>query len=450
MHSFLNTMEERHRSLLLKQNPWWRDEHLSLPAFERNLLTELHPYMKYKQILAVTGLRRVGKTILLKQLIHKLTAPKQNICYISFDDIDFQNYTIAEDLINYFLEFSDKTAMRYLFLDEIQKLPHWADLLKTYYDAEGNLKIVLSGSASLGITSDKETLAGRILTFHLPVLTFSEYVRYFHMEHAISPTDLFREYDVKFAHKKEQYTSLFNEYLIKGAFPELLEVPVEEKEYIQKYIKESVIEKSIVDIARLMKEDEKIIYDLFRLLANSNARLFEILNLSNILKINRNRVSQYINLLEKAFLITITYNFTSSVAKQIRANKKQYIAHSSLVIALLDYPFEVINTEIAGYLVEGVIVNSVEKPSFWRTPQKDEVDIITKKKMPIEVKYQAQITPMDLRALLKFLKKFNLSKGIIVTKNLLEKRKVNGTEITFIPAWLFLLMQNHQGKQRSQ
>lgn len=446
MHLLTSTMDERHRSLLLKQNPWWRGEQLSLPTFERDLLTELLDYLKYKQILAITGLRRVGKTILLKQLIYKLAVPKKNICYISFDDIDFQNYTIAEDLIKYFFEFSDKKTMRYLFLDEIQKLPHWADLLKTYYDTEENLKIILSGSASLEIKSEKETLAGRIFTFHLPTLTFSEYVRYFHLEHTISPTDLFREYDLKFSNKKERYKSLFNEYLIKGAFPELLEVPMKEKEYIQKYIKESVIEKSIVDIARLMKEDEKIIYDLFRLLANSNARLFEILNLSNILKINRNRISQYINLLEKAFLITVTYNFTASVAKQIRANKKQYATHSSLVITLLDYPFEVVNTEIAGHLVEGAIVNSIEKPSFWRTPQKDEVDIITKKRMPIEVKYQSQISSGDLRALLKFMKKYHISKGVVITKDILEKRKANGLEITLIPAWIFLLMQNQYKK----
>ena len=126
-------MDERHRRLLIKQNPWWKDKHIALPEFERYLLEELLRYIKYKQILAVIGLRRVGKTILLKQIIQKLNSTKNNICYISFDDIDFQKYTIAEDIINYFLEFSDKNTTRYLFLDEIQKLPHWADLLKTYY-----------------------------------------------------------------------------------------------------------------------------------------------------------------------------------------------------------------------------------------------------------------------------------------------------------------------------
>ncbi|MCX6665527.1 MAG: ATP-binding protein [Euryarchaeota archaeon] len=435
-------MEERHKLLLIKLNPWWNNQTVTLPTFERDLLQEILQYLPYKQVLTIIGLRRVGKTIIMKQIIQKIQEPKQNICYISFDDIDFQDYRIAEDLINYFLEYSDKNKKRYLFLDEIQKLPHWADLIKTYYDNEENLKIILSGSASLEVKKGKETLAGRILSFHLPVVSFSEYVRYFKKDHTISTDNIFREYDLQFAEKKETYQTLWNEYLIKGAFPELIDIPLSEKEYITKYIKESVIEKSISDIARITNEDEKLIYELFRLLANSNARLFEIINLANILKINRNRLSHYISLLEKSFLITIAYNYTASVAKQVRSNKKQYIAHSSLVIAILDYPFEVLTTELSGHLVEGVITTSIKNSSFWRSPQKDEVDIITKEGFPIEVKYQTQITSNDIRSLLKFCKKFRKDKGIVLTKNLLEKHNIENIDIQYLPAWFYSLMQH--------
>ena len=90
--------------------------------FERDLIKDLQRYIEYRQILGIVGLRRVGKTILMKQIASKLHAPENNICYISLDDIDFQKYEIVEDLINYFLEFSDKNERRYLFLDEVQKL----------------------------------------------------------------------------------------------------------------------------------------------------------------------------------------------------------------------------------------------------------------------------------------------------------------------------------------
>ncbi len=141
-------------------------------------------------------------------------------------------------------------------------------------------------------------------------------------------------------------------------------------------------------------------------------------------------------------MIRIVYNFTASVAKQVRANKKHFIAHPSIVLALLDYPFEVINTEVSGHLVESLMVNNLEKISFWRTPQKDEVDIILKKQnklIPIEVKYKSQITKNDLRSLLKFCDKFKLKKGIVVTKDLFKKEEVDKKEILFVPVWLFLL-----------
>ncbi len=436
-------MEERHRNLLIKQNPWWQDKEIKLPEFERDMLGTLQEYVKYRQIIALVGLRRVGKTVIMKQIINKLDASRNNVCYISFDDIDFQKYAVAQDLIDYFLEFSDKGKRRFLFLDEIQKLEHWEDLLKTYYDTEDNLKIFVSGSSSLELKSNKETLAGRILTFHLPVLGFGEFARYFGMDSAISSKDLFREYDLKFAAKKEKYNSLFEIYLLKGAFPELLDI--DDEDFIKKYIKESVIEKTIVDIARAAKEDEKIIYELLRLLSNSNASLFEIENLSNILKVNRNLVSRYVSLIEKSFLIKVSYNFTSSVAKQVRASKKQYSAHSSIVIAMLDYPFGITKMPIVGHLVEAVVANNVENSAFWRSPEKDEVDIISKEKeviVPIEVKYQQDITKDDLRPLLKFSKRFNAERGVIVTRNLLEKQRIGSMEILLVPAWLFLLCRD--------
>ena len=433
-------MEERHKRLLIRQNPWWGELKIEVPEFERDLLKELSKYAKYRQVIAVVGLRRVGKTILMKQLIKKILRKmvQNNVCYISFDDIDFQKYELAEDLINYFIEFSDKNKKRYLFLDEIQKLPNWADLLKTYYDIETNLKIFVSGSSSLEVKKSKETLAGRILTFNLPVLTFKEFVRYHGMEYRVHG-DLSKEYDQKFLMKKEKYTELFNDYLVRGGFPELLEN--DNEEFIKKYIKESVIEKVIIDISRIARENERIVYELFRLLANSNAQLFENISLASTLKINRNLVAQYIELLEKSFLIKIAYNFTKSVAKQVRVSKKQYIAHSSIVIALLDYPFEIIKTELVGHLVESTIASHIGKFSFLRI-QQNEVDIITeknKKLLPIEIKYKSQISNKDLRNLIKFMEKFKVKDGVVVTRYLFEKLKLDDKNILFIPAWMFLL-----------
>jgi len=72
--------EERHRALLIRQNPWWQGKKTEIHVFERDLLSKIQKYIKYKQILAITGLRRVGKTTIMKQVIQGLDAPKKNIC----------------------------------------------------------------------------------------------------------------------------------------------------------------------------------------------------------------------------------------------------------------------------------------------------------------------------------------------------------------------------------
>jgi predicted AAA+ superfamily ATPase len=432
-------MDDRHLRLLVRQNPWWQDEKLPLPQFERDLADKIRKYLEYRQIIAVVGLRRVGKTTLIKQILDGVDVPKNNICIISLDDIDFQKYEVVEELINYFLEYSQKNRKRILFLDEIQKLPNWADLLKTYYDLEENLKILISGSASLDISEKKETLAGRILTFHLPLLTYKEYVRYHGQISETPGKDLHREYDLIFNPKKERYERLFTEYLTKGAFPELLDTKNEE--YVRKYVKESVVEKSIADISKTTGGDQRIIYELFRLLVGSNARLFEIKNLADTLQTNRNTISQYINHLEKAFLVKISYNYTGSVAKQVRTSKKQYCAHSSIVISMLDYPKDILNTEVTGHLVEATIANHLTRFSFWRTPQY-EVDFILEednKTIPLEVKYKTHFNKKDTKGLNKFMDKYKIKKAYMITKDKLKKIKQDDKTIQYIPAWYYLL-----------
>ncbi len=108
---------------------------------------------------------------------------------------------------------------------------------------------------------------------------------------------------------------------------------------------------------------------------------------------------------------------------------------------MLDYPYEIINTEVAGHLVESAIANSMEKFSFWRTPQ-HEVDIIVEinnKIIPIEVKYKVHIDKKDIKGIIKFMEEFKVKKGFVITKEMLRQEIMGDKELIFIPAWLFLL-----------
>ena len=196
------------------QNPWYRNRAFR-PAEEklpkRNAFDDLWADItNLRQIISISGLRRVGKSTLIKQIINSLLENKTDpykILYFSFDQptILEEKDTLEKIITLYLKEILNKDIYKikqkvYIFLDEIQLIPFWQDIVKRYYDISPNLKFIVSGSASLLISSkSKESLAGRIFEKKLSPLTFSEY-------------------------KKLSKNRDFEEFLNFGQFPELLDI----------------------------------------------------------------------------------------------------------------------------------------------------------------------------------------------------------------------------------
>ncbi len=129
----------------------------------------------------VTGLRGVGKTTLLHQVIQHLLDSKvesRRILYFSFDEERFDIGDVIQTYLTQVLrrDIADLDRV-YFFLDEVHKVEDWEGKVKVYYDLNPNIKFFLSGSASLTLSSKaKESLAGRLYEFVLKPLTFCEYL----------------------------------------------------------------------------------------------------------------------------------------------------------------------------------------------------------------------------------------------------------------------------------
>ncbi len=95
-------LDDRIKTWIREYNPSWDGKPEILPKFTRSLLETVAKFMGTKQILAVTGLRRVGKTVLMKQILEKTPVPK-NALYFMFDDLLAQKPDVLEDIIDYFL-----------------------------------------------------------------------------------------------------------------------------------------------------------------------------------------------------------------------------------------------------------------------------------------------------------------------------------------------------------
>ena len=138
---------------LKETNKWWKNN-FEIDYKNREIYGKIKKFIKTQQIIALTGLRRVGKTTLMLKIVDdKLNSGfnPENIIYFSFDD--FKDIKI-KDVANSYAYFMNKNMDKgnYLFLfDEIQKIEEWEEQVKRIYDNYKNFKIIVSGSESLFI-----------------------------------------------------------------------------------------------------------------------------------------------------------------------------------------------------------------------------------------------------------------------------------------------------------
>jgi predicted AAA+ superfamily ATPase len=421
--------------LIYEYNPHLNQKKVEIPSFRRDLYFDLEKWLPKKQALAIVGLRRTGKTTIMRQLMENL----EGAYFFSFDEEETQSKEVLVFVIDYLL---NNLKARCIFLDEVHYVSDWEGVLKRYYD-QSPVKFILSGSESLEISKSKSALAGRLVTFKLESLSFREYlglkgkkidIRGEFLEDLDKIESLYEQLLVD----KEIFEEEFLEYIYKGSFPELF------SEYdpsvVRKYIGELVIRKIIYrDIPATYDIRRKdLLYELFRYVCANSSSLFEIKNLCTLFQADYDTVSNYLFYLRSAFLVRVAESYSKSLARRMRKNKKIYVTHPSLAFATLGYTKDMLVEKILGQYVETLFAHDF----FFRDARKNEVDVVRvdRKPLPIEIKYQSQISPSDFKGIFKFMGEFDLKEGIIVTKDLFERRKFREKEILFIPAWLFLLI----------
>lgn len=418
--------------LIYEYNQQLKREEIEVPRFKRELYEEVKKWIEKRQIIGIVGLRRTGKTTLMRQMMKELDNP----AFFSFDEEETQKKEVLVYVIDYFI---NSISAKYIFLDEVHYVPDWEGVLKRYYDTKG-LKFIVSGSESLEITKAKESLAGRIIVLKLDTLSFSEFLGMSGLETNAKKIEKFdfetvkNEYH-KLLPKKEEMEEFFRNYVFKGAFPEMADE--EDEEIIQKYIEELVVKKIIYrDIPRIFDiRMRNILYDVFLYVCENTSGIFNIRSLADALNINYETAQNYIFYLRSSFLLKISQNYSGSPAKRMRKNKKIHVVHPSLAMAALRYSKSELRDRIMGQYVESLFAGDY----FWRDKNKNEVDLIipSKPPIPVEIKYQNRVARDDVRPLLKFMDRFGAPYGIVITKNVLKAEEIKGKRVYFVPAWVW-------------
>jgi predicted AAA+ superfamily ATPase len=428
--------------LLVRLNPWWRGKAVEGIAGlrPRFLYQRLLEQMKNKQIIAITGPRRTGKSTLMRHLIQHLlnegTKPT-DIMYFSFDEVLARDPEVIEKvLITYERSFLMRELRDvFIFLDEVQYIENWAAILKRYYDLDVGIKFVISGSQSLAVKKGGESLAGRIYEFQLPPLSFREFLYLAGEEENKVSLELERLEETKkrLLLKKGQILAALSRYLRQGSFPELIrEENVENaRQYVASLLKKVIFE----DIPMVFPiENPALLNEMLKLIAKRPGMLLEYQSLASSLGMTRQTASKYISILEEAYLVRILANYRKSDLAVARKAKKAYLVAHAYALPFIDLE-EVLARP--SWLVENVIACHLDARFFWRNS--GEVDFVVNGE-PIEVKSGEG---ENLKWVTKFMKKFSAERGIVVTEDTLERKIVDADgkklEVLLVPLWLFLL-----------
>ncbi|MBU4299261.1 ATP-binding protein [Patescibacteria group bacterium] len=411
---------------ILKQNSWWeKKEFEEIKNYkERFLFKEIGRYLKEPQIIAVVGLRRTGKTVILLQIIKKLLKRKitpKRILYFSFDEILGKDPEVIEKVLDIYENEVRKEELKnvFIFFDEVNHLKNWQVILKRYYDLKRGIKFFVSGSSSIYLKKTKESLAGRIYEFELKPLSFREFLYL----RGIKIHDLNLQ---RLTLKRE-----LNKYFLSGSLPEIIQETDFSK--IKKYIN-SLIDKIIFyDIPKIynISEPEALKF-ILSLIAQKPGITLEYHNLASILKLSYQTVSKYVDYLEKAYLIKLLHNFRGSPLARARKLKKAYLGSINLSPAFLDSEKEIL--EILPLLAENLVCLSLDAKWFWK--KYTEIDFYHKK-LPIEVKYTEN--KPDIKNNLLAAKNLKSKMLLVITKDYQGEDEIKGEKVKFIPLWKWLL-----------
>ena len=418
------------KKLIISYNPWW-ENNFSLNYKEREIYnTEIKKFINTPQIIALTGIRRVGKTTIIYKIINDYISQKidpKSIFYFSFDST--KNIDLLELIEEYELitKKSIKKDKLIFCFDEIQKVEDWENKLKTIYDIQKlkeNIKIYISGSESLFIKKkSKESLAGRIFDFKVSQLSFKEYLNF----KGIDYSNLLLQ--------ESTLIKSFDNYILTQGFPELINTN-KDIEVMKTYTGDILEKVMYADIIKQYNiRDIPTLESIIKIISKEPGQILDLVSLSNELKVSRQTISTYIQYLIDSFLIKKIYNYSKNTRKSEKKLKKYYPAIISNSVLFSN------DILLRSKVFENLVINQTDVDFFWRDDYKNEVDavFVGKNTIPLEIKYGK----IDIKGIIRFLKANNLKEGYIISYKEERDIKEKGKPIIHvIPAWKFLLNKN--------
>lgn len=318
-----------------------------------------------KPIKVITGIRRSGKSFILKRIYKKLSesVPKKNLLFINFENDRLTgslNLSSLRSIYDLFKLKSDPDYRLYLFLDEIQNIPEWEKFVRTIYDSNDD-DIYITGSNSHLLSSEFSTvIGGRILEYRLNPFTFSEFLEF----NGIGSHDLFSIND-----RKTELSRLLETYMKSGGFYEVFSISTDQKNIYRQSLIEKILIKDIISRYRIQKPD--IIQNLYFYIARNPGSIISSAKLSSVMGINDKTISLFLSYLSNVYLLGRVDKYQWKTKNIFRTQKKYYLSDN--LFSHLCQDSRKIENFVYTHLIERY---GASKVFFLRNEKGQEVDFI--------------------------------------------------------------------------
>jgi uncharacterized protein len=381
------------------------------------------------KIIALTGIRRSGKTSMLMLLAQHLTKKQKNVCYINLEDDRLRYHkNVLDDIIKFF---GDEG---YLLLDEITEIDGWQGWLSRIHELyKTQLHVIVSSSRNT-LSKPTKPLRGRLLVYELYPLSFQEYLSFNKISQKQTTVDI---------GKREKAFHIYQQY---GGFPEvtLTTNPMDKIRILHGYFRDIIG----LDIAEMSHQDISIVEHFARYVIQSPYfSASKCLNFFKSLgyKIGKEKILQLERYAQSAYLFFFIPIFSYTVKDCLQYPRKAYVGDVGMYSSVQ-------KTQDKGRVYENIVFLELKQKMkenqelfYWKNKKGLETDFVIKQGEDVIqlIQVTADITDektknREINAVIGCAQEFNLTQAIIITQSVHTSIVVKDISLQFVPLiqWL--------------
>lgn len=291
----------------------------------------LYQHFQPSRLTGLIGPRGVGKTTLMLQYIKEHLAADNEAFYFAADSVYFQQASLLEFVDTlYHLE-----GYRFFFIDEVHQYDNWQQELKNLYDAFPDVSIVYSGSSMLELRKGSHDLSRRAKVYHLPGLSFREYLSFAHgldwpalsVEDMLSDTNRINTFG-----QTPKLLSYFQAYLKQGYYPFVFEEPHTYQERLLRVI-DKIIFEDIPHYYDLKTHNLTLFKRILSYLATIPPGEVNTNNIAKNMGVAHQTIFHYLTILESVGLVHLVYPIEGG-NQYLRKPQKIFLHNTNLLIVL--------------------------------------------------------------------------------------------------------------------